>query len=75
MVRKQAETDRLRQRIVALEKAVEGMSNEFIESGDRLVTGSRVSRHAQLLNDLKETTRMFLEFAPTAESIANEDEC
>lgn len=74
MIRKQAETDRLRQRIASLEKAVEGMSNEFIEFGDRLVSSSGISWNAQLLDDLKGTTGRFLDYARTAESLANEEE-
>jgi hypothetical protein len=74
MVRKQAETDRLRQRIASLETAVESMSNEFIEFGSRLVDFSRDSWHPQMLDDLKETTGRFLVYARKAESLANGEE-
>jgi len=50
------------------------MSNEFVEFGDRLVSSSGISWNAQLLGDLKGNTGRFLDYARTAEYLANEEE-
>lgn len=74
MQRKQTETDRLRKRISALEDAIEGMSDEFLKFGKRVVTDSPVPERPNALDDLRNTTERFLNIARAAEAIAEEDE-
>jgi hypothetical protein len=74
MLRKQAEADRLRDRISSLEDAIEAMSHEFIEFGDRVANFSQTKGKVQILEDLKQTTRRFLEFARAAEMAASGEE-
>lgn len=74
MLRKQAETDRLREKITSLEDAIEGMSNEFMEFGERVVDMSRGSLTPQILCDLKKTTERFLKMACAAEAVASDDD-
>jgi hypothetical protein len=73
MVRKQAETDRLRKRIASLDKTVESIVTEIIHFGDRRVNSSQPLRGIPQLDDLKQTTRRILDHARTAGSLANEE--
>jgi hypothetical protein len=73
MARKQAETDRLRKRIASLDKTVESIVTEFIHFGDRRVNSSQPLSGIPQLDDLKQTTRRILDYARTAESLANEE--
>ncbi|KAH7311000.1 hypothetical protein BKA65DRAFT_518439 [Rhexocercosporidium sp. MPI-PUGE-AT-0058] len=70
MQRKQAETDKLRKRIISLEDAIEGMSEEFLSFGERVVNTSQVPERTQALSDLKGTTERFLSIARVAEAVA-----
>ncbi|CZR63829.1 uncharacterized protein PAC_13726 [Phialocephala subalpina] len=72
MLRKQAEADRLRQRITSLEDAIEGMSNEFLAFGERVEDASRGPLAPQILCDLKRTTERFLKMARAAEAVASD---
>jgi hypothetical protein len=74
MLRKQAEADRLRERISSLEYTIEAMSHEFIEFGDRAAYSSQTEGKVQILEDLKQTTTRFLEFARAAEMAAGDEE-
>jgi hypothetical protein len=61
-MRKQAEVSLLENRIRLLETTVEGMSNEFIEFGDRVLS-SGLSGERRILGDLGTTTKRFLDLA------------
>jgi hypothetical protein len=61
-MRKQAEVSSLENRIRLLEDTVEGMSNEFVEFGDRLLS-SGLSERRRILRDLGTTTKRFLDLA------------
>jgi hypothetical protein len=74
MLRKQAEADRLRDRISSLEDAIEAMSHKFIEFGDRVAYSSQTEGKVRILEDLKQTTKRFLEFARAPEMAASGEE-
>ncbi|KAL5325254.1 hypothetical protein ACEPPN_006378 [Leptodophora sp. 'Broadleaf-Isolate-01'] len=73
MQRKQAETDRLRKRISSLEDAIEGMSEEFLKFGERVVDSSQTPERPKALDDLRSTTERFLTIARAAEAIAGDE--
>jgi hypothetical protein len=50
------------------------MSHEFIEFGDRVAYSSQTEGKVQILEDLKQTTKRFLEFARAAEMAASDEE-
>src|SRR6187402_2689847 len=74
MQRKQAETDDLRRKIASLEDAIEGLSNEFLGFGERVVTSSQVPARPQVLDDLRRTTERVLSIARVAEAVAGNEE-
>jgi hypothetical protein len=74
MLRKQAEADRLRDRISSLEDAIEAMSHEFIKFGDQVASSCHTQGNIHILEDLKQTTKRFLEFAHAAEMAASGEE-
>jgi hypothetical protein len=50
------------------------MSHEFIKFGDRVAYSSQTEGKIQILEDLKQTTKRFLEFARAAEMAASGEE-
>jgi hypothetical protein len=58
--RKQALLSSLETRVSFLEDTIEKMSNEFLSFGDRLLN---TSPRTEILNDLKETTKRFVDLA------------
>ena len=66
----------LEQRIASLEDTIEGMSNEFLSFGDRLIDSGQPGQplsQRQVLDDLKRTTGRFLHLARSASSSSNDD--
>ncbi|KAF2399287.1 hypothetical protein EJ06DRAFT_557747 [Trichodelitschia bisporula] len=59
----------LEMRVRELESTVEAMSTEFVAFGDRLLESSALaaSQHAQVLQDLRDTTHRFLTLARAAD--------
>lgn len=67
-LRKQTTVTILEQRINILEDTIEGMSNEFIRFGDRVLGSTQFLQQPELLDDLKGTTRRFLDLARSGDS-------
>ncbi|KAK0105117.1 hypothetical protein ONS95_004521 [Cadophora gregata] len=82
MQRKQAENDKLRNRISSLEDAIEEMSDEFLKFGEHVVKSEEVppglrrsdmSERSETLDHLRDSTKRFLSIARVAEKVAGDD--